>query len=162
MKFVKFINKREISDHDFLKRIEFYHRKKHKKKKDHYDNGRIAWDVKYFRENMTILSVPNRISELRRLASLKINNTVPYMVRRKRYFRAEGPCLVCREWMATCQHHIVMLINGGSNKPYNRIMICDHCHSQVHSWMNFDQNKLKPFVPDEIKNMDYSFQQTIK
>ena len=121
------------------------------------DVGAKVSQVKEFRLISDTLSTEVRIEKLKRFAEFKIPNHKPYRQRRKLRFSVTGICSVCRVYEANCQHHIIMLCNGGSNKSYNRIPICNECHSRIHNWVRVDPETLRTHVPDEILQMDKRF-----
>ena len=44
-----------------------------------------------------------------------------------------GACRACgRGERHRCWHHIILVSNGGSHGPKNRIAICEECHAQIH------------------------------
>jgi len=44
--------------------------------------------------------------------------------------------MVCEKNQAACQHHIVLLVNGGPDTSWNRITICFDCHKKIHPWLS--------------------------
>lgn len=43
-----------------------------------------------------------------------------------------GMCRACGRWRDRIWHHIMPLMNGGSNNRHNRLRICEECHAQIH------------------------------
>jgi len=150
--------KRFVNFSSYLAKIENNHKKKFEK----YTSGSIVAQVQYFRKEMEKLLWGQRIKELKRFTGLKIQNIKPYKKRRRVHFIPNGPCVVCYSHIANCQHHIIMLINGGSNKPYNRINICNFCHAQIHPWIKCDEKTLFDFNPKEIEEMNNQFMDITK
>lgn len=66
--------------------------------------------------------------------------TKSYYTQRRRSIKSKLPfetlCFVCKKEEAYCNHHIQLLINGGSNEDYNLIPICKSCHKKIHDWIN--------------------------
>lgn len=107
------------------------------------------------------LSIEERLSEFRRFSGFRMFNLKPYKRRRKVHFVPEGPCEICHYRLSTCQHHIVMLINGGSNKPWNRINICDHCHCSIHDWIKPREAKTVILEDELTKEFRSMFQNCV-
>lgn len=112
-----------------------YSKKQQKKVRRSDWVGKLAKEVLDVKKNLFRMRYPERIAALRDLAKEKTPFSTPYIERRKQRFRPQGECAVCIMNPATCQHHIVMLKNGGSNRAWNRIQICDDCHSRIHDWL---------------------------
>lgn len=63
-------------------------------------------------------------------------------------------CEICLKNKAYCNHHIIMVKNGGTNSPYNLIPVCKSCHEEIHPWMKEGYIKPKFFKkkkPKQIK-----------
>jgi hypothetical protein len=107
--------------------------RKHKKKEKHFS-------VKggYLREFWLNF---NRANQTRRLELLQEASKIKYpfnkKVVRKGYGFRDTPCKVCGR-TPTIVHHIVLLGQGGQDKHRNRILICKHCHAQIHEWLMDD------------------------
>jgi len=83
-----------------------------------------------------------KIEDLKHLALIKIKgNPRSYFARRKKTHASTKHCFVCKYNKAFCQHHIILLKNGGYDTGINRIPICKSCHSEIHSWMKQRRNK---------------------
>jgi len=100
-----------------------------------------------------LLSRKWSLKELKEKSKQQIFNPNPYNIRRKKKHRPTGSCQVCGG-KSTCQRHIILLKNGGSDKRKNRINICDTCHAQIHDWMDTPK-------PEYIAQMDMAYRNTI-
>ena len=58
-------------------------------------------------------------------------------------------CEVCGR-KSEIRHHIIPLLNNGSNSPKNIIQLCNNCHCSIHLWMPVE-------TPKEIIEMDMQF-----
>jgi len=102
---------------------------------------KTAFEENYFHgynfKNMpAFTSTKAKLEYLVEMSSVKLKyNAKVYKTRRKNKRRGVGKCEVCTENKATCQHHIILLINGGYDNGINRINICNVCHIKIHPWM---------------------------
>lgn len=89
-----------------------------------------------FKKNFKFKRKIDKIDELKRLSLVSVENRTPYIKRRsKKRYGNNKICWVCNINEATCQHHIIMLKNGGYDNGINRIPICNECHSEIHTWI---------------------------
>ena len=87
---------------------------------------------KYFRYK----TKQQKLAELRNLATIVVDNNVKfYKKRRQRKHRSRKLCFVCKRYHCTYQHHIILLVNGGSDTGMNRIPCCNNCHKSIHPWL---------------------------
>jgi len=91
-----------------------------------------------WKKRVPSLSFIKRIESLIKLTTIQIyGNTQSYSKRRKKKHSARGKtCEVCWVNKAICQHHMILLINGGYDNGINRICICRTCHTLMHPWMD--------------------------
>jgi hypothetical protein len=98
---------------------------------------------------MLSMSPEEKIKYLREMATIKFRHRGNYKHKRRFKNPPTGKCVVCGG-VSNCQHHVVLLINGGKNSRKNLINICGVCHARVHDWLSV---KATP----EIKRMDSEF-----
>lgn len=76
------------------------------------------------------------LARLKILSNLIIkDNKQSYLKRRSKKHRSKKICFACKKESAHCQHHIILLKNGGYDNGINRLPICDNCHSLIHDWL---------------------------
>lgn len=132
-----------ITTHRQSKKRRNAHKKKQREERHVARMARaIIRRVINFKKEMSSMLYNEKIKQLREIANLIFPNRISYSIRRKKWFYAEGICEVCKSFQSTCQHHLVMLKNGGSNKPWNRIQICEECHCLIHDWIKPRENKI--------------------
>lgn len=84
--------------------------------------------------------VDNRLNLLKEMSALEFNRRPSKQLRTvrnqfsKKHYYLGGRCATCKN-PATVRHHIIQLQNGGRNRRYNIIMICDECHTEIHPWL---------------------------
>lgn len=47
-----------------------------------------------------------------------------------------GPCFCCGSSGERLWHHIIQLQHGGTNRPLNRVKVCEGCHAKIHPWLD--------------------------
>lgn len=129
--------------------------KKLYRRKKYEELGKQVLIVKQFRKDIQKYDCQQRLEKLREYAEFFIFNHLPYFKRRKEKYKPYGECEVCMVAKAQCQHHIIMLRNGGTNKKYNRINICEECHTSIHDWM------IKSSVIKQTKLLDEEYRRVI-
>ena len=91
-----------------------------------------------FKKRYVLKELSEKLEKLQQLSEIKVklpqHPSYSYKRARKKKHPTRKPCWVCKG-KATCQHHIILLKNGGSDGGINRIPICEACHKQIHSWM---------------------------
>ena len=92
----------------------------------------------YVRNLFQYESLRNKIKILGRLSRKRFKNETNYFSRRAKQFTPEGECFCCTN-RANVVHHMVSLINGGTNNPVNLLSLCRKCHKKIH-----------PFIKDII------------
>ena len=82
------------------------------------------------------------IEHLRKLTEIQQFNAQPYLQRRRafnkkkwKYYKKWKTCAACKKESVQHIHHLVMLKNGGTNRPENLIGLCRVCHCAIHDWM---------------------------
>jgi len=96
----------------------------------------------YYFKNQT---KKEKINELIRISKIKFSvNQKQYLYKRLRKHPVINlvPCWVCLDNPAYCMHHIIQLYHGGYNTKENLIPICDKCHAEIHSHLNFNDKAL--------------------
>jgi hypothetical protein len=116
----------------------------------------IIREVMQFRRDLREFkySWDNRVKKLREFSDIKIFNCRNYWKFRLQKFVPKGLCEICLKSNADCQHHIILLKNGGTNKPHNRINICENCHCSIHDWIK--PYKIDPLIveyKERLKNL---------
>ena len=96
------------------------------------------------------------LSKLRELCKVKIQNRIPYFIRRKKNKSVYigGKCVACGI-KSTVYHHVIMIVNGGPNRKENLVPLCTKCHQEVHPW-------IVPKEPQDIVDMDKEFRHHIE
>ncbi len=56
-----------------------------------------------------------------------------------KYIDLNDSCVSCKE-KAEARHHIVPLINGGTNTSENIVILCNKCHAMIHPWLEYKTN----------------------
>mgnify|MGYP000909049559 CR=1 FL=1 len=113
------------------------------------ETRRVCKDLKRrFRQS----SFEEKIKRLREIAEIKIDCKQSYKRRMSRKHGGEGKrCWVCVDRLATCQHHIILLRNGGFDNGVNRIPICNECHANIHDWLKTSSG-LKQWEQEAYQN----------
>ena len=102
-----------------------------------------AWEESYivcedFKNNFREAPIDIKIARLIELAKYVLSQEgrkISYEEKRKRKRRPQkSTCWVCRK-KPYCQHHIILLRNGGFDTRNNRIDICEECHKKIHPWL---------------------------
>jgi len=92
-----------------------------------------------FHQERRFLPIGIRIQYLIDMSKIKypIRLKTKYSHRRSRKHKFKSCiCMVCEKNQAACQHHIVLLVNGGPDTSWNRITICFDCHKKIHPWLS--------------------------
>ena len=144
----EFLKKYHTPD-SYVPAVQTVPKKKKGKNPKHSENYLLFMRVTAFTDDIKNRTFENRISTLRKFADIRMNAKTSYKSRRKKTFRPFGACRVCAANKATCQHHMIQLQHGGTNKKWNRIHICDECHSLVHDWLT--PRRITPVIDDLTK-----------
>ena len=75
------------------------------------------------------------LEDLKELSEIKLSIGIPYLKRRVKKHRSRRKCFVCKDNKSYCQHHIILIKNGGYDNGINRIPICKECHEVIHPWL---------------------------
>ncbi len=75
-------------------------------------------------------SKEEKIKLLKDFSTMKVGSPT----KRKFHFSFQK-CSVCRGSRSYCQHHIILLRNGGDDSKLNRLPICSGCHKEIHDWL---------------------------
>lgn len=66
----------------------------------------------------------------------RLDSTAWTMLRREALERDGYKCQGCTTFATLLNvHHIIPLSRGGRNDLSNLITLCDHCHAQIHPWL---------------------------
>ena len=130
------------------------------KKRFHKKNKRIFHKQitigQKFKNDFRKKCIDEKLNELKKLSIVRFNNPISYIKRRERKHKSKEMCFVCIINRAYCQHHIILLVNGGYDSIDNCIPICNTCHAEIHKWLK------KPTIEQykEIQAMDLAFANT--
>jgi len=72
---------------------------------------------------------------LRDYSSIRLDAKTDYAHRRSIRKVKKKLCFVCKVNNANCNHHIILIKNGGYSCKLNTISICNTCHKEIHPWM---------------------------
>lgn len=50
-----------------------------------------------------------------------------------------GQCFACIRERMRLWHHVIQIQHGGSNRPLNRVAICEECHMKIHPWLKANE-----------------------
>ena len=89
-----------------------------------------------FKKRAKTLTTEQKLEELQNLANVKLDNSQSYKKRRAKKHRSKKKCFVCGQETSNCQHHIILLKNGGYDSGINRIPIGEKCHLIIHPWLS--------------------------
>lgn len=94
-------------------------------------------DMSYEKNKIKLFSLPaERLCYLQEKADGTRKQNHRYRNCRKTKIDCVGEeCVVCGE-PAYCWHHVVPLINGGTNSPKNLVPVCRDCHKIIHPYMD--------------------------
>lgn len=110
-----------------------------KKSPKHHQKSPIKKALKHYLANFWnkfyTLNSQQRIDLLKEASYQKYHYRFNYYKNRKPSHRMTNiPCRVCGK-KPTLTHHIVLVKNGGINKKYNLIRLCELCHALIHEWL---------------------------
>ena len=100
--------------------------------KNYYHSFKFKYNFKDEKNEVVI------IDELRRLSGVWVKSfdRSRYERLRRKVHNPYGlSCWICRKNNATCFHHIIQLNHGGYDCGWNRIAVCNVCHTKIHPWL---------------------------
>jgi hypothetical protein len=127
------------------------------KRKQTIRGNKLEYKVLHkFWDSFNIMGIDGKLNLLKKYSEIKISEPIEYKQRRKvkGKFNYGAYCRVCYS-LADIEHHIILLVKGGSNHRINKIKLCKFCHSQIHKWLECE--KYKPEI-----DMNNAFNMTVK
>ena len=90
----------------------------------------------------TAMTSTEKVALLREIAQITYYKAKPNTIsnHRRKFEKVKwkvnivGKCAVCRA-QADVRHHLIQIKNGGQNKPFNIMLLCNGCHAEVHPWL---------------------------